>query len=166
MNDDNSLPQTLYHHTTQEGFLGIVKTDELWASKIHYMNDAREFALGLNLARTEIDYFRNDPKSTLDKAKLERMRDEIKTIDVVNVFVCSFSAKGDMLSQWRAYAGRSCGFSIGFDRATLDRLGVEAGFVLAPCVYEPERQRKMIKELIMQCETEDISVERGPSCCA
>jgi hypothetical protein len=160
MHDDNSPPETLYHYTTQEGFLGILKSDELWASKIHYMNDAREFELGLNIARQKVDHILADPNSTLDKVKLERMRDEITTIDVVNVFVCSFSAKGDMLSQWRAYSGRSSGFSIGFDTAMLERLGKEYGFILAPCVYAPEQQQQMIIDLIMECETEDINVER------
>jgi hypothetical protein len=140
--DDHPLPKPLYHYTTQEGFLGIVKTGELWASKIHYMNDAREFSLGLDIARQEIKLILKDPDSTLDKDKLRRMRDEINTIDKINVFVCSLSADGDMLGQWRAYAGRAGGFSIGFDSEKLKTLAAGAGFELAPCVYKPTCQQK------------------------
>jgi hypothetical protein len=33
-------PDPLYHYTTQAGLLSIIKTGELWATKVQYMNDS------------------------------------------------------------------------------------------------------------------------------
>jgi hypothetical protein len=44
-------PDILYHYTDQFGLIGIVNTSELWATKIHYMNDSTEFSLALGMAK-------------------------------------------------------------------------------------------------------------------
>jgi hypothetical protein len=44
-------PDTLYHYTGPTGLVGIVQKEELWATKIQYMNDATEFGLAIRLAR-------------------------------------------------------------------------------------------------------------------
>ncbi len=33
----------LYHYTTQSGILGILSNKEIWASKIYYLNDSKEY---------------------------------------------------------------------------------------------------------------------------
>jgi hypothetical protein len=35
-------PDLLYHYTTQEGLLGIIKKQKIWASHLQYLNDASE----------------------------------------------------------------------------------------------------------------------------
>lgn len=44
-------PSTLYHYTSQAGLLGITASRSVWASKIHYLNDGKEFALSVELVR-------------------------------------------------------------------------------------------------------------------
>jgi hypothetical protein len=41
----------LYHYTTQEGLLGIIKCRCLWTTNIFYLNDSTEFNYALELAR-------------------------------------------------------------------------------------------------------------------
>jgi hypothetical protein len=38
------LPDFIYHYTNQSGLLGILENRELWATKIHYLNDSTEFS--------------------------------------------------------------------------------------------------------------------------
>ena len=40
----------LYHYTTSEGLLGILRDDKLWATDIFHLNDSSEFEYG----RTQI----------------------------------------------------------------------------------------------------------------
>ena len=47
-------PEKLYHYTSQEGVIGILSEKVLWASMIHYMNDSKEYALALDLAKQEL----------------------------------------------------------------------------------------------------------------
>ena len=42
--------QKLYHYTTQEGLLGIVKSRSLWTTSVFHLNDSAEFDYTLDLA--------------------------------------------------------------------------------------------------------------------
>jgi hypothetical protein len=44
----------LSHYTRLSGFLEILKTRVLWATQLQYMNDSREFAIALDLARNKL----------------------------------------------------------------------------------------------------------------
>ena len=35
-------PEVLYHYTTLQGLMGIVKSNRIWASNAHYLNDVNE----------------------------------------------------------------------------------------------------------------------------
>ena len=45
----------LYHYTSYGGFLGIVTNKCMWATSIHYQNDAEEFVHSMNVVRIEIE---------------------------------------------------------------------------------------------------------------
>ena len=59
--EDSVPPEILYHYTSQAGLIGMLHTKTIWASKIHYLNDSKEFALALKLARDELDSIRKPP---------------------------------------------------------------------------------------------------------
>ena len=52
--ENSDLPEILYHYTSQTGLKGMLNKKTIWASKIHYLNDSKEFALALKLARNEL----------------------------------------------------------------------------------------------------------------
>src|SRR6266481_7110439 len=118
-------PGTLYHYTTQAGLLGIIKCRCLWTTNIFYLNDSREFNYALELARTGLKErlsgpaARNEQKQFYESA-LTTLDDVAPIIpQALSLHVGSFSAKGDSLSQWRAYTQNGIGFSLGFDEAYL-----------------------------------------------
>src|SRR5688500_426450 len=117
---NRDLPPILYHYTSQLGLIGMLNKKTIWASKIHYLNDSKEFALALELARDELDRRIKAATSKVDCSRLELLRDTIYTfeytIEGVNTCVCCFSKRGDALSQWRGYGGGDAGFSVGFTR--------------------------------------------------
>ena len=43
-------PELLYHYTTLDGFLGIIRNSELLATDIRYLNDTSEFRTVPDLA--------------------------------------------------------------------------------------------------------------------
>ncbi len=141
-------PEILYHYTSQSGLIGMLKTRSIWASKIHYLNDSREFALALDLARRELQRRMRVEPSEGDLGRLKLLQDSIDTIRGVNVCVCSFSELGDSLSQWRGYGGGKAGFSVGFSGEWFTRVKETLGFSLTPCIYDPEEQRRLIREAI------------------
>ena len=48
-NEYKKIPDALYHYTSRKGFLGIIKTKQIWASHIRFMNDLKEQILALEI---------------------------------------------------------------------------------------------------------------------
>jgi hypothetical protein len=144
-------PDELYHYTSQLGLLGILKSDTLWASKIHYLNDSTEFRIALDLAKEVLNERLVKEVGARNREKIECLLDDIPTIQKINVCVVSLSQNRDLLSQWRAYGGSVGGFSIGFKSSTLLACASNQGFNLVRCVYDQSKQRQIISELIDEC---------------
>jgi Protein of unknown function (DUF2971) len=152
---DRVPPEILYHYTSQLGLIGMLNKKTIWASKIHYLNDSKEFAPALDLARCELTERIKASTSPVDRSRLELLRDTIDTtytieytIEGVNTCVCCFSELEDDLSQWRGYGGGSAGFSVGFTREWFTRVKETLGLSLIPCIYEPEDQQRLVQDEI------------------
>jgi hypothetical protein len=126
----------------------MLNTKTIWASKIHYLNDSKEFALALKLARRELTKRIRAATSKVERSRLELLRDTIYTIEGVNTYVCCFSAKRDALSQWRGYSGGDAGFSVGFTREWFTRVKETLDLSLIRCIYDPACQQRLIQDAI------------------
>jgi hypothetical protein len=146
--ENSDLPEILCHYTSQTGLKGMLNEKIIWASKIHYLNDSKEFALALGLARDELDRRIKAATSQGDRSRLELLRDTIYTIEGVNTCVCCFSELDDDLSQWRGYGGGDAGFSVGFTREWFTRVKETLGLSLRRCIYDPEEQQGLIQDAI------------------
>ncbi len=153
-------PASLYHYTMQAGLLGILKSDSIWASKVHYLNDSSEYQLGLDLARVVLRERLESERDSSQRAKIECLIDNIHTIEGLNVCVCSFSEERDLLSQWRAYGGPG-GCSVGFRTSYLPERAAAQNFILAACEYDEERQRALASELINEALSQDFNTVPG-----
>jgi len=66
-------------------------------------------------------------------------------LESVNLYVASFSEDPDSLAQWRAYGGPMSSFCLGFDTSGMS---LASPFVIVRCIYEEERQRAIIRNLV------------------
>lgn len=156
-------PELLYHYTTQSGLLGIVKSKEIWATHTQYLNDVREFRHAIELVKDELSRMESDPQLRDRIELIKEMRDALQSeVESINVCVCSFSADGDVLSQWRAYATRPSGFAIGFSGAFLRAVADELKFWLAPVLYEENEQRLLVRSLLNDVLEENEKRLRPP----
>jgi len=122
----------VYHYTTNEGFKGIIESQELWATSIYHLNDWKEFDYG----REAII------ESTKALLKSKEVADAgVELLSYLysirpSLFVCSFSAAedGDDLTQWRAYSPKG-GYAIGFPIVKLLRCAGIQRFDLFQCEY-------------------------------
>jgi hypothetical protein len=142
------FPLQLFHYTDQAGFIGIIQNKELWASKIQYLNDNREFFLAIDIAS---DILKERLSGSSNKREIEVINDiftRISKLGKINICVCSFSEKSDLLSQWRGYSKEMGGYSIGFDRRLLEGISGDEFFLLRKCIYDPDEQKKAIKVVL------------------
>jgi hypothetical protein len=141
----------LYHYTSQRGLLGILNTGEIWATDMRYLNDSSEFRVACDCAVQIIHERVRREKDPERKEALEELGRGAQRAGI-NVSVASFSAKGDLLSQWRAYGGSS-GYSVGFEYDALkmaaDAAAAEgASWLIGPCIYDSEQHIKVMAEIV------------------
>lgn len=164
-------PDILYHYTSQAGLQGILESDRIWATDIYALNDWTEFRLLFSSAAMRLlaDTFNSELPEDIDadakKMMVERVlaeRNFPTLLELIKadppygerkgVFVCSYTAAGDLLSQWRGYSHSSQGFSLGFDTALLKKQleavhTTDTPTELVECIYDEARIREHIRDL-------------------
>ena len=168
-------PSILYHYTSQEGLLGIIKNREVWATEIFYLNDTIEYKYAIDLTseiikdrqklcseeppaffsptteprnKSIVPYFpyRYD-KEWIEYNMLNDFNRVMRLFEKYHVFVFSLSEKGNLLSQWRGYCPHG-GYSIGFNTSAFGKLMEKKGLRFVKCIYERNDQVKMINNII------------------
>lgn len=171
-NPSKKPPKVLYHYTSQTGLLEILKKKEIWATHIDYLNDVKEFVYTFDLVRKELNR-RRESFSTRGLPGIKKSKEMVDFIDrlatqldgrgYLHTFVCSFTAQGDLLSQWRGYCPSGNGFSLGFESSQLSVLAERQGFRLKECVYNLTEQEKIVKQLVDAVLNEFQAGKEGPS---
>ena len=125
--------RVLYHYTSAAGLLGILDNGAVWASDTRFMNDSEELRLAIHaLARRVRERLRRVTNRT-SRIAIEGAL-SMATQSGFSAYVASFTERGDLLSQWRAYAPRD-GVSVGF---LANALRAVKGFQLSRCEYIDE----------------------------
>lgn len=111
-------PDVLYHYTSLQGFMGIMKTNRVWATNARFLNDVNDSRhLWLVAKRLVLSLLKSG--RTFPELDLEELLSLIREHKDDDSFVASFSEARDALSQWRAYSGGGPGICIGFSRKAL-----------------------------------------------
>jgi hypothetical protein len=118
----------LYHYTTAEGLIGIVKSQALWATNAEFLNDAQELQFGRHelhdalVAAADKLSPPDDESGDANYSRATIMRSAAAHLFPGGPFaqrqfhvvhVACFCEKGDLLSQWRGY-GAAGGYAVGF----------------------------------------------------
>jgi hypothetical protein len=101
-----SWPDTLYHYTSAQALLGILQSRKLWLSGRWNLNDSNE---GVVFCERPREYA---TEKGSDEARVGAIVDRLSELES---YVACFSAKRDLLSQWRGYANQGAGVCIGFE---------------------------------------------------
>jgi hypothetical protein len=155
-------PEVLYHYTGQAGLLGIVEQKALWCTKVQYMNDSTEFGLALDMARATLKKIIQEtllddadrieiPGAFLKGETCFKLSDSLRGLEEANLFAVCFCECGDLLSQWRGYAGGGQGYAVEFDTETLKRAAQAKEFILGMCIYDPDVQQRIVDQAIQYC---------------
>lgn len=149
-------PEVLWHYTTAEGLLGIVKSGKIRASQSVFLNDAQELTYGIDLffevlAAYDKGHLRTETAEWIDKWASGESGSVLRQWLQRNAvpFVACFCAEGDLLSQWRAY-GETGGYALGFScppaQAWVQSAG--HGLSLRRVVYERDDQESQIRAVV------------------
>jgi hypothetical protein len=164
-----TIPEkNLCHYTSQKGLLGILKSKQLYATDVRFLNDSQEYIYAVDLAK---DYLKNHPLRSNDDKRKAFANQALKLLDkddnlVVTLatptFVCSFSEKGDLLGQWRAYCPSGNGFAICFSPDLIKGLTNTHGWRLVKCIYSTRDQDEFLEQLERIALTSPIEIPATP----
>lgn len=136
----------LFHYTGFDSLLSITERKELWATNIHYLNDYEEFKNALIIAKQHVKILQSGQNKETSHF-LGQMHSRIETIETLNLHIVSFTANGDLLSQWRAYCPNG-GVSIGFRYDDLQKLAQKNKFSIRKCIYDEKTKNEIMKEVV------------------
>ncbi len=140
-------PEHVFHYTDQAGLFGILRSGELWASRIHCLNDHQEFRHGLDTFRHAL-LFRD---GTRVAAEVEgHVTSALESVQKVNVCVSSWSEHRDQLSQWRAYGKSRQGYALGLRSDDLKQRAQLAGWKFGRCIYEGRAKNDIAQRVAKQ----------------
>jgi hypothetical protein len=146
----SAVPESsvIFHYTSQDGLLGIIRSKSIWASSIRHLSDSAEFSYTVELVRGKLKQklLQSNPRALTNyyAALLSRL----EAIKDMTLFVTSFSEHGDLLSQWRAYTQNGIGFSVGFEYDHLQKLAEAHNFSIIKCVYKESEHDLIVEEII------------------
>lgn len=155
--NQDELPDKLYHYTSQNGLLEIIRTKSIWATDIFFLNDSSEYKYSINLLKRLIDkkYAAEnvDDRTLLEKEDTPSQSDSLADFlflfsEYLNTYICSFSEEGNLLSQWRGYCPMGDGFSIGFNTKILMKRMEKYDFKICQCTYDIHEQEKILKPIL------------------
>lgn len=151
------MVDTLYHYTDLNGIAGIISSKTLWATRINYLNDYKEFMHAVGIAKGVINSRKSLPSTEPLSEFYTFLESRINSVSTRNIVVTSLSEEGDLLSQWRGYCANGPGYSIGFNKKALAKRAGGQLFKFGQCIYDPAVQLNHIQQLVVQAE---ISVQR------
>lgn len=109
---------SLYHYTSGDSLLAILRSQSFWATDIRFLNDYEELNRGLDIFESFAEGLVEDMKadtvhlSQLVKIFVGNIR---RNANLTLINLVSFSTEPDNLRQWMTYGNSGLGYSIEFD---------------------------------------------------
>lgn len=144
MNKRHDSSDIIYHYTSLSGFVSILENQSLYCTNLNFLNDKKEYKFGVEQIMKVVEKLKNEGFHQIIVEKIEKHIDRIFGNER---FVTCFSKKGDLLSQWRAYANQGKGISIGFENTKLSR-SLYQSVKATHIEYDEKYQLQVIEELI------------------
>lgn len=134
----------LYHYTSLDGFVGILRDRAIWASSIRHLSDSSEFRYTLELVEKRVLAMPKGASGSYGTF-LDSYRTAFAGMADGTVYVASFSSEGDLLSQWRAYGNPGGTIALGLRRTGLEEAASASGYTLTPCLYDRAKQLRELQ---------------------
>jgi len=161
------FPEIVWHYTSSNTLVEIIKSHSLWSTQISCLNDTSECRHFFDLIFNEFLHRRNSYINYLLIPLydfLQTQKDKDRGAES-GWFVASFCMEGDDLNLWRAYAGGEGGVAVGFNSKELiprlwkkdieenrNSLKMLPDIYLLPVIYEPAEKDVLVKKLCDKIE--------------
>lgn len=144
--------RVVYHYTSAAGLIGILSSGLIRGTNASFLNDTSEIEYGLSICMKVLEEERAARTLKVERTVIERVIEMMHDDTVPDeVYITSFSARRDVLSQWRAYGSADGRFCVGFQLSQFS----ERDFLQMPrpVEYSLPNQREQVRHAIdLTCE--------------
>jgi hypothetical protein len=159
---DVYIPNSLFHYTSSAGLLGIISGHKLWFADAAFMNDGSESLHGVLVAHNAIDDFMKD-KPAAEKLLAEQLKEWIsRAMDHFQPVIFCFSARDNLLNQWRDYGKDIVPYCIEFGtRQLFDMQRMNFTFMISKMIYNFDVQKDLMNGLLELIYREASEITTG-----
>lgn len=161
MKENKETTACLYHYTSVDAFLGMLKdfsTEnknlKMWATNVLFLNDPSEYEYGKYICQFMLQEIEDELKVEESKQIVNLMQNnffamwELASSHIPTdlndsiPYVISFSKEADSLPMWNSYGKNGNGIAIGFNKSKLVKFKKSFGqdspndFTLRNCLYD------------------------------
>ena len=149
---EKTVPDIVWHYTSHDAALSIVRNNQLWLSNLRYLRDAQEFVWIFDCVTKYIETRkrRSDPvhPEVESRLVLQAHQRDLGT----SICIACFSTMPDDVAQWERYASEAQGVAVGFNAEELAS-AVGAGWGRwAPVIYDTSSKSRQIASAIEYAE--------------
>jgi hypothetical protein len=158
---EEAFPRELFHYTQTETCLPILRGSHVRATNALFMNDAAELVHAHEVYGAAVETLAEGATGALRRA-LDIAAGIVGVAEMgVDVYVFSLTEDGNQLSQWREYAAKGTGVSIGFDAGALRASAArDPSLAFLRAVYDPGEQDRLLGRHVRDaCEAFARNVE-------
>jgi hypothetical protein len=123
-------PDIVYHYCGPDGLLGILRSQQIWATSMRHLNDTSEQTYAAEQIRAIVRRIAEETSADPVVLPVSLLIDRAEE---ANSYVACFSEHADLLSQWRAYAPPEGGFAVGIQTSSLSSGG---DWLFGECDYD------------------------------
>jgi len=139
------LPEVLWHYTDANGLFGIVTSAQLRFGDVRFLNDRTERVYGDKLK----DEVFEEMALTDLSGVTAKFRNFVRVLrQPERLYICSFSATTESISQWQRYGSDGNGYCIGFLRRGLDELFDSESVWFKAMLYDEAAQKDAMRTAI------------------
>jgi hypothetical protein len=135
--ESNRPTAKLYHYTNDVGLMGILNSGNLWLTDVFDFNDPSELRHGVSIGARILKKKAEagPPEAKQFSTFFDRFEQDGGIEASAHYLACCFSARGDDLGQWRAYADNGRGFVLEFEAEGLVSSFSRGGGSTFPITY-------------------------------
>jgi hypothetical protein len=132
-------PDYVYHYTSIDSFINIMRKNELWFSHASFLNDPLEISFGLDVVTEILTKSKDNFPIVLSIIENQRRKYKENSLDLTRdlVFLFSFSGLADELSSWIQYGDSGYGICLEFIQSELLKNISSHTKTLSPDIFFP-----------------------------
>ena len=148
-----TFPDIVWHYTSHDAALSIVRNKQLWLSNLRYLSDAGEYVWIFDVIKEYLGTRKRDDAPVHPAIKSRLMLHASKRDLGISICISCFSSIPDDEAQWERYASGGQGVAVGFKADELAAaVATKHWGCLGPVTYDTSSRSRQVAAAITYAE--------------